>query len=83
MLDRLARRLRPIAVPHLTVYLIGGQVLACFVCLAQPAVFDRIVLVRDADHDDRRRAYHDALGAHGLDADPRLIADVVADMGSP
>jgi len=37
-------------------------------------------LVRDSDHDDRRRAYTEALRRFNLDADPRLTAEVIADM---
>ncbi|MEO0514983.1 MAG: LacI family DNA-binding transcriptional regulator [Planctomycetota bacterium] len=39
-----------------------------------------IHMVRDSDHDDRRRAYHESVDRFGLDTDPRLIAEVIADM---
>lgn len=35
---------------------------------------------RDTDHEDRRRGYHDALEKHGIEHDPALSVDLVADM---
>lgn len=37
-------------------------------------------MVRDSDHDDRRRAYTESVERFGLDADPRLTVEVIADM---
>ena len=39
-----------------------------------------IHMVADSDHDDRRRAYHKSVEALGLDGDPRLTVEVIADM---
>lgn len=36
--------------------------------------------VRDTDHEDRRAGYIDAIKAAGMELDPALIADIVADM---
>ena len=36
-------------------------------------------MVRDSDHDDRRRAYENTLAAHGIEIDPELIVEVIAD----
>ena len=36
-------------------------------------------MVRDSDHDDRRRAYENTLAAHGIEVDPELIVEVIAD----
>ncbi|MEM9064041.1 MAG: LacI family DNA-binding transcriptional regulator [Planctomycetota bacterium] len=38
-----------------------------------------IHMVRDSDHDDRRQAYRDALEAKGLEYDPELTVEVIAD----
>ncbi len=35
---------------------------------------------RDTDHEDRRLGYHDALEHHGIERDPALGVDLVADM---
>jgi DNA-binding LacI/PurR family transcriptional regulator len=35
---------------------------------------------RDTDHEDRRMGYHDALEKHGIEHDPALSVDLVADM---
>jgi len=35
-------------------------------------------MVRDSDHDDRRRAYESTLRAHGIEIDPELIVEVIA-----
>ncbi len=39
-----------------------------------------IHMVRDSDHDDRRRAYAQGVARLGLSADPRLTVEVIADM---
>ena len=35
---------------------------------------------RDTDHEDRRQGYQDALAKHGINGDPALIVDLIADM---
>ncbi|HEX7010919.1 MAG TPA: hypothetical protein VF184_13135, partial [Phycisphaeraceae bacterium] len=45
MLARLERKLRWLAIPHLTLYLVAGQALVYVLMIARPELIDQLLLI--------------------------------------